>query len=1733
MNSRYSFFYLLLALLFTSEISRGQTESEPNNSLANANPMAFATPMSGNITCTPGDVEDFFRVVLPPGNKSIRLITTASTTTGTGSFYVYLYNKFGNQLDNRNLSLSTTAITDSLDIDCFEGDTFYVRIANWSGSTCKQYSLRCESTNAFTLKNDREVNDNFANAVPLAFGADSTGHLTSQRYINAAASTDQDDYYRCILPPGGKSIRLITSTRMVSPGKTGSVYYHIYNKFQGDLINRYIGLSNTAANDTLDFNCFEGDTLYVRVRHWTGDCKEYRLRVEYTNNFTLKNDTEPNDNLASAQGLDFRKDTTGHLSSQRYAGSAYSDQDDYYRCVLPPGGTKSLRLITATRTVTPGETGSVYYYLYNKYGTELVNRYVGLSNVLTIDTLDYNCFEGDTFFVRVHHWTGNCKEYRLRTDYTNNFVLQNDLEPNDNFATAVPLAFNADSTGHLTAQRYLGPSASTDLDDYYRVVLPPGGKSIRLTTSTRTVTPGEGGSVYYYLYNKYQGELINRYVALSNSLVNDTLDYNCFEGDTIYVRIRHWTGNCKEYRLKVNYTGNFTLKNDAELNDNIATAQGLAFGRDTTGHLNSQRYVGPSASADEDDYFRVVLPPGGKSLRLITATRTVAPGETGSVYYYLYNKYGTSLTNRYVGLSNTLTIDTLDYNCFEGDTIYVRVRQWTGSCKEYRLRVEHTGKFMFGSDTEPNDDLASATPIDFGQSVAGHLDAQLYGPAGARTDAADWYRCILPGNGKGVRIVAAMRTVEPGATGAMYYYIYNRAGGEIAQKYVAVSNAVKADTLEFNCIQPDTFYIRVRNWSGPCKEYTFTTTKSTTGPIAFDISHTRFGNDFSFMNTTRNAKTFRWTFGDGKTDTVAAPTHLYGIGKFYVTLNATNICGTKAFKDTIEVDGIEYYTPKSAGTNTGFGVFNVRVFGGGLDSQLVMTLKKDGKSYAPDRTRSPQSSEATSTFNFKNLPFGKYDVDIKLSSGQVYHYPQGFEVHVDTPGINIVTEIVSPARVRTGRMNTYAIKVRNKNGRLANGVRLFIVLPRDMKNDIHKILYKPKGKLIVKGEGFQKLTIDPDFYSNVYYGGKFDPNRDSIVVNHDKVYSVIDSSTIWYDVDSLFGERYVGRVYPINIPFIPANGTHTITFQAGTSANGNYQIATFVHPWTTRQNPVSGETLDYIHDAGMGAAAIAEVAPIPGLQQVGKAAGYIDIASQVVFAEGVDWWYGTNVADDEFYARQGTSLVGELAGELVPFGKNADEALDGANSARKRMARQTESLQLENDFVLAGLQKNHPQLAKNMSERIEYLQNAIKANQGIITRQEKEDFILRFGQWASKQGINLTVNQIESMLFPEDIKKKPVESLNSFDPNQIYGPTGAGRDQYIRRTDELAYEVTFENVDTALAPAQIVRVEVALDTNKYDISSVNLGSVRIGGKLYVIEEARKDFFRNIDLRPAKNMIVRVNAKTDTMKGTIYWEFLSLDPATMNLTQDVLDGFLPPNKTAPEGEGAVTFTARPRQTIANRDSLSAFATIYFDENDPILTNVWRNRIDEGKPVSKLDPAVQVSSDSLMTLALSGTDGESGFQEYRLYVRASGDTAWSKPHRLNDVTGSLLIGKVGETYQFYVEGRDSVGIWEKKSPAAEASVTLRKKGPAVPADAIAVYPNPATNSVNVRVNAAAGGALRINVLNISGQVVSMVDAQHAPGTSDYLLSTTALESGVYFVEVLVNDAELATAKLMILR
>lgn len=98
---------------------------------------------------------------------------------------------------------------------------------------------------------------------------------------------------------------------------------------------------------------------------------------------------------------------------------------------------------------------------------------------------------------------------------------------------------------------------------------------------------------------------------------------------------------------------------------------------------------------------------------------------------------------------------------------------------------------------------------------------------------------------------------------------------------------------------------------GPCDNDTVCNTLNVTcAPIAPGFTHLANGLSVDFQDTTQAAVAWMWDFGDGGSDTMPNPNHVFGFdGTYNVCLFAENICG-----DTLTVcDSLQFCAPLTAG----------------------------------------------------------------------------------------------------------------------------------------------------------------------------------------------------------------------------------------------------------------------------------------------------------------------------------------------------------------------------------------------------------------------------------------------------------------------------------------------------------------------------------------------------------------------------------------------------------------------------------------------------------------------------------------------------------------------------------------------------------------------------------------------------------------------------------------------------
>ena len=272
------------------------------------------------------------------------------------------------------------------------------------------------------------------------------------------------------------------------------------------------------------------------------------------------------------------------------------------------------------------------------------------------------------------------------------------------------------------------------------------------------------------------------------------------------------------------------------------------------------------------------------------------------------------------------------------------------------------------------------------------------------------------------------------------------------------------------------------------------------------------------------------------------------------------------------------------------------------------------------------------------------------------------------------------------------------------------------------------------------------------------------------------------------------------------------------------------------------------------------------------------------------------------------------------------------------------------------------------------------------------------------------------------------------DPNEIIGPQGyvdADSLRWVSTDATLGYTIYFENdPEFATANAQRVEIRHTLDENA-DIYSFGLGSFGFGNMVFSIEDAPAIYQTRLDVRDSLGIYVDVVAGVDVSKREIFWLFSSIDPATNLPPLEADKGFLPVNdKEKHNGEGYVSFVMKAKSGIASGDSIKAQASIVFDTNEAIPTNVWKNTLDGVAPTSAFTAEQQKDRPTFYDFRFNAKDDQEGSGVRQVTVYLSRNKA---PYEEYAVCRPDSIWKFeaesGSEYAFYTQAEDFAGNKEE--------------------------------------------------------------------------------------------------------
>ncbi|HHT22207.1 MAG TPA: T9SS type A sorting domain-containing protein [Bacteroidales bacterium] len=1205
------------------------------------------------------------------------------------------------------------------------------------------------------------------------------------------------------------------------------------------------------------------------------------------------------------------------------------------------------------------------------------------------------------------------------------------------------------------------------------------------------------GIYYLTLYNA-KGDTIEQRNAEYCRNTADTLTVNDLAAGTYYLKID------RDYNQGA-YTLSYTetppvWADDTEPNNNFRTAsKTLVPSEEVTGHLGYY-YQSNASDRDTQDWYKVEIT---RNVKARFGFKT--DGTLGIYYLTLYNAKGDTIEQRNAEYCRN-TADTLTVNDLAAGTYFLKIdRDYNQGA--YTLSYTETPP-VWADDAEPNNNFRTASKtLISGEEVTGHLGYYYKSDASDR-DTEDWYKVEINGNAK-----ARFGFKTDGTLGIYYLTLYNAKGDTIEQRNAEYCRNT-ADTLTVNDLAAGTYYLKIdRDYNQGTYKLSYTISPYI---IGFDMA--RYNNTVKIINHS-NGDRFEWKFGDGATSSEKYPEHTYTrVGDFEVTQKVWFTGNNTPYETTkiFTVKGIDSYSPNKAGNG---GDLIMTVYGGGLDKNTKIKLINGTNIITPDTILTKKMGSIEAVFNLHFTEAGIYDVSIGLQGEEPTVFKEGMTIE----GLKypyVLSSIEGYGNLRTGRSWPYNLNLTNTGNVIANGVYAYIAIPHDVEFISN---LKPFSEIIDETKSF------------TYFDEELNK---SFSVSNRKVKEIMDLLRIdSIEVDSLFGEPFKGRVYQLYVPKVDAGSTLKIPFRVKSTSSEisfNTSMKSFVTPinlFGSCYVPTSYEAQNKMVDI-----------LLAGLEKV----PYVD----------KNPWYKTFVKAlniGKTAVRNASSYFGYLSA-----GMSEEEAWHEAYIADGQ-------LEKANAEVIAGLQDwamelglekikglSMEQLEKYKEDRGLFLRMALQANkngdkQGLsIWKSVALDNNQRFERLKALQGYLNNVQDLQGFyndingiggdvielmkmaveecpelkqkmpdilkhLFDnsgeDNLKEKRLNIGTSVDPNDITGPQGFSAERYINNSEMMEYLIRFENKAEAPLAAQIVNVYDTLNVAKYDLSTFEFSDVTIGDSVVYFPKGRKEYFTKLDMRPTLDLLVGISAKLDTVSGIVHWQFITLDPATNDLTDDPILGFLLPNKTAPEGEGSVSFRVKLKDNLPNSEIVTNLAHIVFDFNKPILTNVWKNTIDTEAPSGRVSEITLVN-DSVFNVSWTGSDVGSNIRYYELYCSVNDGNFFN----MGRYTGNAatLQGKLNSTYAFCAVPVDSVGNAQIKDIVAEKRITLTPSKVESPrTNYLMLHPNPASDFVII--NNVAEGTL-VKVYDITGCLIISEIL-----TNEGKLDVSKLPSGIYLLEV----------------
>ena len=266
--------------------------------------------------------------------------------------------------------------------------------------------------------------------------------------------------------------------------------------------------------------------------------------------------------------------------------------------------------------------------------------------------------------------------------------------------------------------------------------------------------------------------------------------------------------------------------------------------------------------------------------------------------------------------------------------------------------------------------------------------------------------------------------------------------------------------------------------------------------------------------------------------------------------------------------------------------------------------------------------------------------------------------------------------------------------------------------------------------------------------------------------------------------------------------------------------------------------------------------------------------------------------------------------------------------------------------------------------------------------------------------------------------------VRSFPQFLNIGVVGEGPDRFVSPRQTLEYAIGFEHSAIARTSVREVTITDQLDLEAVDVRTFAFGPIVIANRVVVPVTGQLNFEEEIDLRPARNVIVRVVAIMKPDSGQVSWSLTTIDPLTGQPPVDPAVGFLPPNVVSPQGAGGVGYSISVRADLPSGSVIANQPSITFDREEANLAEPWTNKLDSVKPESRVDVLPTNQQSPNFTVRWRGADNDSGISGYSIFVQVD-QGEWQSWQTNVTTTSATYNGTLGRRYAFYSVATDKVG------------------------------------------------------------------------------------------------------------